>query len=160
MTDGTFAPMTVRAATRADLEAVEELLMASKLPTAGVREALDDFLVAEVDGRIIGVAGMEYAGESGLLRSTAVSPQWRGYRVARRLVERLIADATSRGVRELYLLTTTAASYFPHFGFVETTRQSVPMDLRQTVEFQGACPSTATVMHLQAPTPPISSTIS
>lgn len=143
-----FAPMTIRAATRADLEAVEALLMASELPTAGVREAFDDFLVAEVEGQVIGVAGMEYVGDSGLLRSTAVLPKWRGYGVARRLVERLIEDATVTGVRQLYLLTTTAASYFPSFGFTRTTRQSVPMDLRQTVEFQGACPSSATVMHL------------
>jgi N-acetylglutamate synthase-like GNAT family acetyltransferase len=59
---------------------------------------------------------------------------------------RVIADAEARGIRALYLLTTTAERYFPSFGFRPITRDEVPADIRATAEFQGACPASAAVM--------------
>jgi amino-acid N-acetyltransferase len=59
---------------------------------------------------------------------------------------RVIADAEARGIRALYLLTTTAERYFPSFGFRPITRDAVPAEVRATVEFQSACPASATVM--------------
>jgi amino-acid N-acetyltransferase len=44
------------------------------------------------------------------------------------------------------LLTTTAAEWFPRFGFVRTTREAVPMAVTASVEFQGVCPASAVVM--------------
>jgi len=90
--------------------------------------------------------GLEACGEYALLRSTAVSPDWRGRGVGRRLVERAVARAESQGIRALYLLTTTAESYFPSFGFQVTTRDTVPAEVQATDEFRGACPASATVM--------------
>jgi amino-acid N-acetyltransferase len=46
----------------------------------------------------------------------------------------------------VYLLTTTAESYFPKFGFVQTTREVVPTAVQQSVEFRSACPASAVVM--------------
>jgi len=46
----------------------------------------------------------------------------------------------------MYLLTTTAAHYFPKFGFTETTRETVPDDIAATEEFTRACPASAVVM--------------
>jgi amino-acid N-acetyltransferase len=142
----TFA---IRPAADADLGAIESLLQASDLPVVGVKEGMCSFLVAEAQGRLIGVVGMETRGNFGLLRSTAVAPEWRGKHVARQLVERIIAEAESRGVRALYLLTTTAERYFPSFGFAVTTRDTVPADIQATDEFREACPATATVMCLR-----------
>jgi amino-acid N-acetyltransferase len=139
----------IRSATDADLSAIEALLIDSQLPTTGVRDALCGFLVAEADGRVVGVVGMEKRGSYGLLRSTAVAPDWRGRQVARRLVERIIADAEAQGVNALYLLTTTAERYFPSFGFTTTTRDVVPEDIKATEEFTAACPASATVMCLR-----------
>jgi N-acetylglutamate synthase-like GNAT family acetyltransferase len=142
---------TLRAATTNDLPAIEHLLVASGLPTAGVADTLHGFLVAEhvQSGRIVGVVGVEACcAEYGLLRSTAVDPAWRGTGLGKRLVERAIALAESRGVRAMYLLTTTAERYFPSFGFVRTTRDAVPDEVKQSVEFREACPVTATVMSL------------
>lgn len=147
-------PVTLRAASTADLPAIENLLVASALPTAGVADALDGFLVAE-DARskqIVGVVGIEVCCEFALLRSTAVDPAWRGTGLGKRLVERAIAEAESRGMKAMYLLTTTAERYFPSFGFVKTTRDAVPDDVKQSVEFREACPATATVMALDLAT--------
>ena len=148
MTTSTEQP-TIRTATREDLGDIESLLEASQLPTAGVRDDVCGFLVAEADSKIIGVVGMEVHGRYGLLRSTAVAPEWRSHGVAKRLVDRIIAEAESRGVNALYLLTTTAERYFPSFGFAATTRDTVPEAIKETGEFREACPASATVMCLK-----------
>ncbi|HEY4305470.1 MAG TPA: arsenic resistance N-acetyltransferase ArsN2 [Gemmatimonadaceae bacterium] len=140
--------ITIRVATMSDLAAIETLLTQSELPTEGVSEALGAFLVAEAPAGIIGVVGLELRGDYGLLRSTAVRPEWRGQRVAKRLVERLIADAKSRNIRALYLLTTTAEGYFPSLGFRMMPRDDAPEEIHATDEFRGACPASATLMSL------------
>jgi N-acetylglutamate synthase-like GNAT family acetyltransferase len=136
----------VRPATPDDLAAVERLLAASGLPLDGVREALPTFVVAAAGGDVVGVAGLERCRENALLRSVAVADTWRSRGVGRALVARVVADAEARGVRALYLLTTTAERYFPAFGFREIDRAEVPEDVRATAEFRGACPASATVM--------------
>jgi N-acetylglutamate synthase-like GNAT family acetyltransferase len=136
----------VRPAAPSDLAAVERLLTASGLPLDGVREALPTFIVAEAGTDIVGVAGLEVCGDNALLRSVAVSPSWRSRGLGRTLVTRILSDAEARGIHALYLLTTTADRYFPSFGFREINRDAVPADVRDTAEFRGACPSTATVM--------------
>lgn len=140
--------VTIRPATDSDLSSIAALLKASDLPIDGVMDALRGFLVAEANHRIVGVVGMEYRGGFGLLRSTAVDAAWRGQRIARQLVERIIAEAESRGIRALYLLTTTAEHYFPSFGFTTVSRDAVPEPIRQTGEFLGACPASAVAMTL------------
>jgi N-acetylglutamate synthase-like GNAT family acetyltransferase len=140
---------TIRLATEADAADVEALLTSSRLPLDGVREALRHFAVADDHGRLVGVAGIEECGTSGrhaLLRSVAVDPTWRNHGLGRALVERAIALAESRGVHALYLLTTTAERYFPTFGFVPTSREGIPDEVRATAEFQGACPASAIAM--------------
>jgi len=141
--------MQIRSATSKDLPAVEQLLRHSELPTVGVKDFINDFLVAEAGNDIVGVVGMEYCCNYGLLRSTAVAPEWRSKGVARQLVEQIIARAESRGTNALYLLTTTAERYFPSFGFEKTTRDAVPPEIQATDEFRGACPASATVMSRQ-----------
>jgi amino-acid N-acetyltransferase len=144
-TAGPGAP-TLRPARPDDLAAVEHLLTASALPLDGVADALPNFVVAEHGGVIVGVAGLEVCCDNALLRSVAVDPNWRSHGVGRALVTRVISDAEARGIRTLYLLTTTAERYFPSFGFERITRDEVPDDVRATEEFRGACPASATVM--------------
>jgi len=144
----------VRPATAADLPAIERLLTANDLPLAGVREALGTFMVAEADTQLVGVAGLEVCCDDALLRSVAVQPEWRARGVGRELVMRTIADAESRGLRALYLLTTSAERYFPSFGFRTITRDDVPAPVRATEEFTSACPASATVMTRELHTTP------
>jgi len=140
---------TIRAAVPEDLSAVERLLTENDLPLLGVREAFKDFVVAESNGRIVGVAGLEVCRENALLRSVAVSQDWRSKGIARALVTRAIADAEARGLQGLYLLTTTAEHYFPSFGFAPVVRENVPADVRVTTEFTTTCSATAIAMARQ-----------
>jgi amino-acid N-acetyltransferase len=132
-----------RRAIRADLPVVEALLTAHQLPAAGLPESIERFWLAEEQGRLIGVAGLELYGEAGLLRSVAVAPEWRGRGVAGTLVEQALELAREAGVRDIYLLTTTAEQYFPRFGFRPVSREAAPASLQASVEFREACPASA-----------------
>lgn len=136
----------LRRATAADHEAVAALLRSADLPLDGVAGWLDRFWLAEDSARVIGAAGMERYGASGLLRSVAVAPEWRSSGIGRTLVERVLEDGRAAGVREVYLLTTTAEHYFPRLGFACVRRDTVPPAVQVSAEFTGACPASAVVM--------------
>jgi len=138
--------VVLRTATPSDLPAVLGLLEQAGLPRDGLSDGLVHLCVAEVAGALAGVAGLERYGTSALLRSVAVSPTQRGRRVAQRLVDRLLAEARSDHVHDVYLRTTTAEDYFPRFGFEPVAEAEVPVAVRESVEFQGACPASAVTM--------------
>jgi len=136
----------LRTAQESDLPAVLALLGRALLPTAGVGQAQSHFVLAESDGRLVGVVGLELYGESALLRSAAVEESWRGSGVGRVLVERALDVARERGIDDVFLLTTTAEHYFPRFGFSCVSRDSVTPGLKSSIEFQETCPASAVVM--------------
>ena len=138
--------VTLRRASAHDHEAVAALLRRAELPLAGVAACLDSFWVAEDATSVIGTAGMEHYGDSGLLRSVAVAPEWRSSGIGTTLVERVLEDGRAAGVRDVYLLTTTAEHYFPRLGFTCVGRDTVPGALQESPEFTGACPASAVVM--------------
>jgi len=137
---------TIRVAAPGDFAGVVRLLEAADLPTAGLNRSLPDFLVAEESGRVVGVVGLEVYGDCALLRSAAVDAGRRGSGLGIDLVESLLRRATMRGVREIYLLTTTAEHFFPRFGFVRIPRDVVAVPARASEEFRGACPDSAIAM--------------
>lgn len=139
--------IALRQAAPADLPDVEALLAAASLPTADVAAHLSHFAVADEDGRLVGVAGVERHGSVGLLRSVCVAADRQGRGLGGTLVELVEAWAMASGVEDLYLLTTTAEPYFAGRGFVRVERADVPEAIRATTEFSTLCPSSATCMH-------------
>jgi amino-acid N-acetyltransferase len=132
-----------------DLPEVLALLRKVDLPSAGLAETLPDFFVAEQDGRLVGVAGLEIYRSSALLRSVVVEEEWRGSGVGGRLIDLALEKARARGLDDVFLLTTTAEHYFPRFGFTCVSREAVSQEVQTSVEFQGACPASAVVMRRQ-----------
>jgi N-acetylglutamate synthase-like GNAT family acetyltransferase len=139
----------LRGATATDLPALEDLLRSVDLPTAGVAEFVERFVLAEAAGRVVGAAGLEVHGRDGLLRSVAVDAGMRGNGLGARLTDRVLIDARTTGLRRVYLLTTTAEDYFPRHGFRRIERDLVSADVQRSVEFREACPASATVMVLE-----------
>lgn len=138
----------LRSAEPADLERLTGFLEAAALPTAGVAAALGGFVVAESDGRMAGVAGLEVHGRDGVLRSVAVDPSLRSRGLGARLTERMLERARATGLRRVYLLTTTAEDYFPRHGFRRISREAASPDVQRSVEFRESCPASATTMVL------------
>ena len=140
---------TIRSAERADLDRVRDLLGAADLPLDGLEEQFGaSYAVAEHEGVLVGVEGIEIHEGNGLLRSAAVDPTWRGRGVGDALTRNRIDWARARGLRALYLLTTTAGTWFPRFGFVPESREAAPAGIRASREFADGCPATALFMKL------------
>lgn len=134
-----------------ELAEIQALLGVHGLPAEGIDALGETTLVCRSRGRIIGCAALEIAGQVALLRSVAVDPGWQGRGLGADLVEKIEGLARARGVRTLYLLTTSAEGYFPRLGFTRCTRDDVPASLRQSVEFTSLCPAGATVMRKDVP---------
>jgi amino-acid N-acetyltransferase len=141
----------VRPATGADYRSVVGLLEAANLPVAGVPPTLTDFYVAEDQGRIVAAVGLELYGSDALLRSMVVEPAVQGTGTGQALLQRILGHARERGVRAVYLLTTTAERYFLRFGFDRIVREEVPAGVKASIEFRGACPASAVVMRRVMP---------
>ncbi|HLG53825.1 MAG TPA: arsenic resistance N-acetyltransferase ArsN2 [Vicinamibacterales bacterium] len=129
-----------------DLAAISRLLSADDLPLEGLADHLATTLVARSQGHVVGAAGLEVYAEGGLLRSVVIDRGFRGTGLGRQLVEAVTGLARARGLPALYLLTTTAAAYFPKLGFVVIARDEIPMGVQQSVEFTSACPASASAL--------------
>lgn len=139
----------IRPAGPDDWPAVAELLARSGLPLEGAVEHLADFLLA-VDGqRVVGCAGLERYQTTGLLRSVAVDPGYRGRGLGTRLVGEALAAGRAAGLGEVVLLTETASDYFAGLGFAAIERADAPAAVRESVEFTTACSSAAAAMLLR-----------
>ena len=140
--------MLIRRARIEDWLDIEALLLACNLPLDGAREHLNLFRLGEEAGRVKGVAGLEVHQEAGLLRSVATAADFRSQGIAARLIDALLQDAREFGLTSVSLLTTTARSYFERLGFKVQPRADSPPALQASLEFQGACPESATFMSL------------
>jgi amino-acid N-acetyltransferase len=129
-----------------DVHAIVSLLKRSELPYGDIDLNGQDFLVAVGGGKVKGTVGLEAAGEHGLLRSLAVDASYRDRGIGRSLLDKIIVHAVRKGVRELYLLTTTADKFFIRQGFEVTGRAAAPAALHETHEFKSACPASAVCM--------------
>lgn len=141
--------ISIESVAEGDVPALYELLQASGLPVDGLAAHLSTALIAKTDSQILGSAALEVYGESALLRSVAVAAPQRGTGLGRRLVEAALETARRYQTQRLYLLTETAAEWFPRFGFVAVERSAVDSAVQRSVEFTAACPASAQAMLLE-----------
>lgn len=144
-TDSAFA---IRLAGTHELAPVLQLLRDSGLPHAGLSDHAANLLVAVQGGRLVGSAALELYGDAALLRSVAVTPALRGRGVGVALTRAVLDLARERGVREVYLLTETAADFFARLGFRRIPRREAELAVGASEEFTTACPASATCMGL------------
>lgn len=130
-----------------DFEEAATLLSDSHLPLAGFQEPKVEALLAKRGGEVVGCVALELHATAALLRSLVVAPALRGLGLGERLTAEALKLAGERGAADVYLLTETAAGFFPRFGFAEEDRASAPEALRKSVEFRSACPASAVMMH-------------
>lgn len=140
--------ISIRPANAADLEPIKSLLLENGLPTAGVEDHWKTFLVAHDGDAIVACGGAEAYQVAALIRSVAVKPEYRSHGIGRKIVRQLLDRLASRGLREFYLLTTTAEEYFRKRGFKTIDRDEVHPQLLSSREFQDACPDSAVCMRL------------
>jgi len=139
------ASLELRSAQPEDLPAVGALLNTCSLPTDDLNSIdLQHFeLAVDAHGQIVGLAGFDRAASDALLRSLAVTPNWRGRGLGVQLVGRREAAAKVAGVHRFFLLTTSAADYFRRLGYSDVPRADVPAAIAAHAQFRSLCPASA-----------------
>jgi len=126
---------------------VVALLEAEGLPASDLTEAhLQHFFFTATDGTPSALVGLEIYGRDALLRSLVVSAAARTQGLGSALVLHAEQYAAAHEVRALYLLTTTAESFFEHRGYRRIDRAEAPSAIQSTREFASLCPASSAFM--------------
>ena len=120
------------------------LLESAGLPASDITEQrLTGFFYMGAADAPDAMVGLELYGPDALLRSLVVSPALREHGVGTLLVAKAESYARERGVRTVYLLTTTAEQFFLARGYSTVARTAAPASIRSTAEFAGLCPASS-----------------
>lgn len=126
---------------------VVSLLDAEGLPTSDLTEShLQHFFFVGEESAPDALVGLEIYGQVALLRSLVVSAAARTQGLGSALVLHAESYAAAHNVRSLYLLTTTAGTYFERRGYRRIDRADAPSSIRSTREFAGLCPASSAFM--------------
>lgn len=122
------------------------LLDQCHLPTADLTHEKLALFFGVRDATLYGVIGLEVHDNCGLLRSMAVAETHRGQGIAKQLIATIENLAHEKHLHSLFLLTTTASTYFKKHGYEEIVRSEVPEAIQLSTEFSSVCPKSAIVM--------------
>jgi amino-acid N-acetyltransferase len=123
------------------------LLESQGLPFSDVTdEHLEHFFFVGSDGSATGLVGVELHGAAALLRSLAVGENSRSNGLGSTLVEHVEKHAAAEGVRSIYLLTSTAETFFKRLGYRRIDRSQAPPSIKNTREFASLCPASSAFM--------------
>ncbi len=132
------------------LDEVVPLLSAADLPSSDLADK-DNLVMFGIydNNRLIASAGIEMQATTGLLRSVVVNQAYRHQGMAKLLVSSAEQWAKDHGLKELYLLTTTASEFFNALGYDVVVRSEVPQQIKETTQFSQLCPCSSLVMKKQ-----------
>ena len=125
----------VRSARTADVATIKALvdayagrvLLAKE--TVTLYEAVQEFLVGELDGEVVGCGALHVLWEDlGEIRTVAVHPSTVGQGVGHAIVAALIENARELGLRRLFVLTFEK-QFFARHGFAEIDGTPVAPDV-------------------------------
>ncbi|MCH8126653.1 GNAT family N-acetyltransferase [candidate division KSB1 bacterium] len=132
-----------------DYHGIQSLLGSVNLPIEGVQEHFNHFITLYEGEKLVGLVGLEIYEDKAILRSLAVNRNRQGEGYGRLLTDKIIQQAHSEGISELYLLTETAETFFARFGFETISRDLVDRKVKTAIQFQYLCPVSAPCMRLE-----------
>lgn len=132
---------SLRLANNNDYEAASSLLEDLDLPTEGMKEHFQDFIVVNNSDEIIGVFGIEIYESIGLLRSFGVKKKYQGKGFGAKLIDKMESYILEKNLDEVYLFSETADKMFAIRGYEYTTRDAADPIIQQSIEWQ-LCNST------------------
>lgn len=122
-----------------------DLLTANNLPTEDLTDTTSLYALYN-NHKLVGTVGLETFEQEGLLRSLCVNNPARKTGAGQLLVTYVEERAKEKGLKALYLLTTTAAAFFANRGYQTIDRSAVPESIQRTQQFSTICSKTATLM--------------
>jgi len=128
------------------LEETINLLKKNKLPYSDIKEDnLKNFFGYFDNDSLEAIVGLEIYDDVALLRSLAVGDK-KSSGVGSKLLKFINDFALKNGINSLYLLTTTASTYFIKKGFNIVNKDEAPSCIKNTVEFSSICPASSVFM--------------
>ena len=97
----------------------------------------------------VGFFGYELFDNLALFRSMVVVPEARNKGYGTLIWQQANKKLVAEGVKEVYLLTSTAAPFFSKQGFTEVPRASAPEAISATTEFKEFCPVDSIFMKIK-----------
>lgn len=132
-----------------DLSLINDILKKNDLVYEDIKDNTNIKLFSAYDDNLfIGIIGLEQFRNVGFLRSFVVLDEYRDKGYGKKIYNSLFNYAKSKGVKEIYLLTTTAENFFKKLGFKTLERKDVPQIIKNTAEFSHFCPDTAICMKI------------
>lgn len=124
------------------------------LPTADLPNDSTRFYEGRTGERRVCIGALQRFQTPALLRSVVVRSGEKGKGYGRALIEFLLEEARSNGLKSVYLLTTTADSFFEEIGFTVVDRSDLSSSLRSSEEARKLCPDSAVCMKYSLDPPP------
>lgn len=140
--------MKTKRAISEDNQEIIELLQNSQLPSEDIDLKKQDFFILEKEGVPVALCAVEIYESDALLRSFAVVDKFRGKGLGFQIYIDVLDYLVKREVKSVFLLTTTAESWFERYGWMKIKREAVPSAIKETSEFKSVCPGTAVCMQL------------
>lgn len=132
--------------TQEEQEALQDLLKSEKLCYNDIAEDGVTLFGVKIKHVHVGYFGFEQFNQDALFRSMLVQPDARKRGYGSLIWNEAKAKLKEMGVKNVFLLTDTAAQFFSKHGFVNIDRESVPESIANTTEFKEFCPDSSTCM--------------
>lgn len=135
---------------QSDLENLKTVLLNEGLPVKTIGIApISFFAIVDENKQAIGWGGIEVYGNAGVMRSVVIKNELRGSGIGKKLVKFLIKEAMLLGLKNLWLLTLDAETFFAELGFKHSIRSEAPKIIQDCEEFTWSCNDTAHCMSLR-----------
>jgi amino-acid N-acetyltransferase len=91
-----------------------------------LKEQIDSFVVAELDGRVVGCGALTRLGVDLVeIRSLGLNPEYKGQGIGKKIVEMLVEQAREQGIPKIMALTYEVA-FFERTGFTVVPKEIFP----------------------------------
>lgn len=108
-----------------DVKRLQDFLIENKLkPSISINEN-SIYLIALIDGQIMGSIGAEFNTHCALIRAAGVAQPYRGKGIGKNLFQHLVAKLESKNIFNLYLFSRQAAEFWTSTGFTKCTVEEV-----------------------------------
>ncbi|MFN2438801.1 MAG: GNAT family N-acetyltransferase, partial [Chitinophagaceae bacterium] len=107
--------MNITTITQNNFSSAIALLKRNNLPTEDISDKTGLFVLEE-ENKVVGTVALEHDATDALLRSLSVTEEKRNIGLGKELVAFIEDHARKQGIKNIYLLTTTAANSFSKGG--------------------------------------------
>lgn len=119
------------------IEPLEQAGVLVKRSREQLEMEIEHFRVIERDGMIVACAALyPFGNDSAEIACVATHPDYRGKALGERLLQSLESEAKTKGIDQLFVLTTQTAHWFQEQGFAAAEPDSLPSEKAGLYNFQ------------------------